>query len=335
MSTIFTYSDNSTTSSTDTVLRSNSYSPSLPLKSVVIGPTVTELFAQCFMNAALTSVTLNSNVSKLGDFAFAGCLNLTSVTITPSVTYIGTACFASCSNLTNVIFDNQSVITYYGPSCFAGNGSLQHVTYYSTASIADLTSTSLAAQSSFTNNATPNFFIYIAAASCFNKGSKILCLNKNLQDEWVSIEQLRPGDIVKTYLHGYRRIELIGKGQGKNIEKGSLRNLYKLKKAIDGFEPLQVTGWHSVLVDDMGERGQENTNLLAPFGILQIDGKHLLVAGMSADFEETELGAEFTYYHFVLESDGDEKKRFGVWANGVLTETTDKKDFVNHHYKDV
>ena len=46
------------------------------------------------------------------------------------------------------------------------------------------------------------------AASCFNEGTKILCF-KNNKEEYVPIQDLRKGDIVNTYLHGYKKIDLI------------------------------------------------------------------------------------------------------------------------------
>ena len=40
----------------------------------------------------------------------------------------------------------------------------------------------------------------------------------------------------------------------------------------------------------------------------------------------------YTYYHFILENNGNDDQRFGVWANGILTETTSKNHFMNHKY---
>jgi hypothetical protein len=39
---------------------------------------------------------------------------------------------------------------------------------------------------------------------------------------------------------------------------------------------------------------------------------------------------EYTYYHFYLENDGDKSKKYGIWANGILSETTFESDFVKH-----
>ena len=44
---------------------------------------------------------------------------------------------------------------------------------------------------------------------CFNKGTKILCLINDLKEEYVAVEKLKPGDVVKSYKHGYRRIVMV------------------------------------------------------------------------------------------------------------------------------
>jgi len=51
---------------------------------------------------SLTSVTMPSSVTRLGDFAFFGCTSLTSVTISSGVTSLGDYAFAGCSNLTTM-----------------------------------------------------------------------------------------------------------------------------------------------------------------------------------------------------------------------------------------
>ena len=53
----------------------------------------------------------------------------------------------------------------------------------------------------------------LSSPACFNKGTKILCLNKQLEEEYIPIENLRRGDLVKSYKHGYRKIDLIGENK--------------------------------------------------------------------------------------------------------------------------
>ena len=65
-----------------------------------------------------------------------------------------------------------------------------------------------------------------------------------------------------------------------------------------------------------------------------IDDKYLMYSYLSKNFTRIETTDEFTYYHFILENDGDEDRRFGVWANGALMETPSKKQFLAQHYLD-
>jgi hypothetical protein len=34
----------------------------------------------------------------------------------------------------------------------------------------------------------------------------------------------------------------------------------------------------------------------------------------------------YTYYHLLLENNDDVEERFGIWANGILTETPKEKN---------
>jgi hypothetical protein len=172
----------------------------------------------------------------------------------------------------------------------------------------------------------------ITDVSCFNEGTKILCLNKDLEEEYIPIENLRKGNLVKTYKHGYRKIDLIGKNVMVNNPNVFNQCMYKMKKNLDNglLEELIVTGGHSILVDELGEHENKNDELFG--GKIQIDDKYLLLAGVSDEFTKLENNHVYTYYHFVLENNGDDNERFGVWANGVLTETPSKNVFTNHKY---
>ena len=50
----------------------------------------------------LTSITIPSSVSSIGDNAFRYCSSLTSITIPNSVTSIGSSAFSSCRGLTSI-----------------------------------------------------------------------------------------------------------------------------------------------------------------------------------------------------------------------------------------
>jgi hypothetical protein len=180
-------------------------------------------------------------------------------------------------------------------------------------------------------NFTYRYAVTADDAPCFNEGTKILCLNKNFGEKYVPIEKLRKGDIVKSYKHGYRKIDLIGKGIMINNSNINNNRMYKMIKTEKNglIKDLLVTGGHSILVDDLGSLKEENEKII---GEVKIDDKYLLLASVSKDFIKIKENKEFTYYHFVLENNGDDNERFGVWANGILTETTSKNHFVNHKY---
>jgi hypothetical protein len=169
----------------------------------------------------------------------------------------------------------------------------------------------------------------ISDPTCFNEGTKILCLNNLGKEEYIPIENLRKGDLVKSYKHGYRKIDLIGKNIMINNPEKFNECMYKMEKTDNNglIEDLLVTGLHSILVDDLGDYKEENDKLSG--GSTQmIDNKHLLLSAVSKDFKKIKDINLYTYYHFILENDGDNDKRYGVWANGILTETPSKNLFM-------
>jgi hypothetical protein len=93
-------------------------------------------------------------------------------------------------------------------------------------------------------------------------------------------------------------------------------------------EDLIVTGGHSILVDDLGDNKEENDRLFNG-ETLKIDDKYLLLAAVSNDFIKLQNNDEYTYYHFILENNGNDNDRYGVWANGILSETPSKNFFMS------
>lgn len=53
-------------------------------------------------------------------------------------------------------------------------------------------------------------YVITAYASCYVKGTKILCLIDN-QEEYIAVEDMRKGTLVKTFQDSYKPVELIGK----------------------------------------------------------------------------------------------------------------------------
>jgi len=178
-------------------------------------------------------------------------------------------------------------------------------------------------------------FASIPAPSCFNHDTKILCLTEQLEEKYLPIQSLKKGDIVKTYLHGYRRIEHIGKGSMTNNPNSFDRCMYKMVKTEENglTEDLIITGWHAILVDKLSNQElevQKNIEFQE-----KIDDKYLLLSSSCDRFVTIKDANLYVYYHLSLENDGDHDKRFGIWANGILTETTSKNFFMEHKYEDI
>lgn len=99
------------------------------MTDAVIGDCVTEIGTMAFYNGiypSLSSVTIGSGVTVIGDQAFRVCNKLSSVTIPDSVTTIGNGAFSTCSGLTSVSIG--SGVTTIGNGAFGYCTSLTSVT---------------------------------------------------------------------------------------------------------------------------------------------------------------------------------------------------------------
>jgi hypothetical protein len=181
---------------------------------------------------------------------------------------------------------------------------------------------------SFTSVAGPS----PTSPACFMEGTKLYAHVKD-KDMYVNIEDLRAGDLVKTYLHGYKSIKLIGKGFMTNNPDKWNGCVKKLPKSGDMTDDLFVTGAHSILVDELSEKEAEGMVSIYGTTDRKIDDKTLLLSWVSEKFEAVDDNKDYIYYHLVLEHDDDEMKRYGIWANGVLTESQCEKHFLAKDYE--
>jgi hypothetical protein len=165
--------------------------------------------------------------------------------------------------------------------------------------------------------------VYVSPLSppCFNEGTQILCLNDQLEEVYIPIENLRSGNIVKTYIEGYRRIQYIGKGSLQN-NSSEFHCMYKLQKesysTTTMIDDLIVTGDHAIMIDKAYAYGER---------VKSMYDKVLVVAKESNKFTKIEDTTMYTYYHFCLENDGFIERTFIVYANGALAETTSELQF--------
>ena len=157
---------------------------------------------------------------------------------------------------------------------------------------------------------------------CFSEGTKILCLTEYLMEEYRLVQDLMVGDLVKAYMNDYKPIKT--KIQGFLINNPNNRSncMYIMKKTENNglIDDLIVTGNHGILLDetDVNEAEQKKNPKWANF---KVDDKVNCIAGVSSKFEQITDNELYKYYHFTLDNGDGKKKRFGVWANGVLMET--------------
>ncbi|EHI98770.1 cell wall binding repeat-containing protein [Clostridium sp. DL-VIII] len=75
---------------------------SLVIPSEIDGVQVKRIGEKVFEDSKLESITIPNGVTSIGDFAFAGCVNLTSIIIPNGVTSIGVCAFENCNSATDI-----------------------------------------------------------------------------------------------------------------------------------------------------------------------------------------------------------------------------------------
>jgi hypothetical protein len=316
--------------------------------TIYVMRTLTPITFNTLLSTTFPSIT---SIKFYNDKLYVACVNnvyiITALTTTPVATRVITNCpqtiYGIAINSTGLIFvRTRTTTTTYDKNIYQVKETGQNTGLYTLVEIStDLPTTSLdntiifdstdfLYSTNITNSDTSVGDVYSSTTPlCFNKGTKILCLNQELFDDYVPIEQLQLGDYVKTYKHGYRKIIKIIKGSFKNNPKKWNMCMYKMTKTKSNrlIEDLIVTGGHSILVDSITKQQQAKYDEMgiSEFSKETIDGKHLLLACVSDQFAPMPDNKVYTYYHLLLNNDNDEEERFGIWANGILTETPNEK----------
>uniref|UniRef100_A0A6C0I8A6 Hedgehog/Intein (Hint) domain-containing protein n=1 Tax=viral metagenome TaxID=1070528 RepID=A0A6C0I8A6_9ZZZZ len=158
-------------------------------------------------------------------------------------------------------------------------------------------------------------------AICYARGTQILC-----DTGYIAIEDLEPGTLVKTHGHGYREVDLVGKGSFRNDPSDWKRCMYTLPKKGAMTDDLVVTGGHGILKPRLSSLEIERDRYwYSKCGkSAKIDNMYLVRAGKSQEFKKVTTDDLYEYYHFSLK--GPSNRRYAVWANGVLSESAYKKD---------
>ena len=168
--------------------------------------------------------------------------------------------------------------------------------------------------------------ILIRPIICFKEDTKILT-----DKGYLPIQDLRKGDLVKTLLHGYQPINIIGKKEIYHLAcKERIKDqLYKCSKEQypEVFEDLVITGCHCILVEEFTTQEEKEKTIEVNGDIYITDDKYRLPACADEKTTVYEKQGNHTIYHFALENN-DYYMNYGVFANGLLVETTSKR-FMN------
>jgi len=168
----------------------------------------------------------------------------------------------------------------------------------------------------------------IPVIPCFKSDSKILCY-KNGYEIYVDVQNLRKGDLLKTFKHGYVAVNMIGTSKmynSGNLSRGKNR-LYKCTsehypEMIE--EDLILTGCHSILMQRFATSEQREKTREIIGQIYLTDGKVRLPACVDERAVPYEVEGVFDIWHIALEND-DYYMNYGIYANGLLVETCSKR----------
>ena len=178
-----------------------------------------------------------------------------------------------------------------------------------------VTTSSGSVTSAFTNNIV-----------CFKEGSKILT-----DKGYKLVQELRNGDLIKTVSSGFKKIEHIGYSKMyHNVnEVRSKDKLYRcpISEYPELIEDLVITGCHSILIDEYKDEKERKKTIEVIGNTYITDDKYRLPACVDDRTQIFEEEGVHTIWHFSLEN-SDYYMNYGVYANGLLVETTSNRMMV-------
>jgi hypothetical protein len=302
-----------------------------PNTNLIIPNGVKAIGNQASSNGILVSLSIPASVTLINYYAFGGNAFLTSVTLASgSNPTAGAGCFENCIILTDIYipasFTNLNVndfgyctklITDSVPSGGPYEGTL-HTDAVPGDTVYNL----------FLPAGTNGYYVNYDGPPpvCFKEGSKILRVNSETgNEEYIVIQDLRKGDLIKTVSSGLKKIEHIGYSKMYN-NVNAIRSNDKLYRCSTSeyselTEDLIITGCHSILIKNFKDQEQiEKTQEV--LGKIYITEKHYrLPACVDERTKIFEEEGVHTIWHFSLEH-SDYYMNYGVYANGLLVETT-------------
>ena len=143
------------------------------------------------------------------------------------------------------------------------------------------------------------------APPCFKEDTTILCF-KDGKEEYIKVQNIRKGDLVKTLRHGYVQVNMIGTtklyNSGNTLRGKEQLYVCSKDKYPQIIEDLIITGAHSILEDTITDKQREETiELLGR--IMVTDKKYRIMAFL--DDRATPYLEEgiFNIWHIALDHD--------------------------------
>lgn len=296
------------------------------------------LFTYNFSNTSSFNVTrgstFNNNfnmvaMSSNGSYLFAGLYLNASYAVIRSTD--GGATFSAIG--TGVITNNSSPAIFCSPT-----GQYVQVTYNTSWWISTNYGTNFSVYSGgaipsapvvFNNNqfillvlnTTVSYGPLVTEYPCFLQGTKILRMNEETDaEEYVPVETLRRGDLIKTAHSGYKAIQIIGHKTIQNSPDSDVKaRLFLFKKSGSMTEDLCVSGEHCTLHKSLAAAKLEQVRDYMG-DIYVSEGYYRVPAHLDENAEPYPVEGEATIWHFALEHE-NEYWNYGVFANGLLVES--------------
>lgn len=176
-----------------------------------------------------------------------------------------------------------------------------------------------------------NLLVTLDSISCYNKDTTVLTKINDIE-QYVNIYDLIPGNLIKTYLHGYKPLKVLfgttittSEDDGKNEDdknENELNSMYIIKKHDTMTHDLIITGGHYILVDDISKNKSKCKFYQPTF----IDDKYCILCMDWDGAKKIKEKNTYEIYHLVLDG---EQPQYGIYVNGgFLSESTSEVNFI-------
>jgi hypothetical protein len=281
----------------------------------------TYLYVGCY-SGKIVRMTLSSTSSE--DNWLTGFSGITGLTVSSDNLYLYILTQTNAT-ITQVLLSDKSTVNTYTltggsyannlPNGLVVTGGNLYVAYYGTGATA--------------NNGSILRYGSGSSVPCFGENTKILCYNSEKSlEEYVLIQDIRKGTLVKTLLNGYLPVDMIGKSTIHNhANNDRIKNrLYKCTKENYPelvYDELILTGCHSILVGKLTDEQVEKT-LEELDKIYITDKNYRLLTFLDPRAETYQVEGELPIYHLALENE-NYYMNYGIFANGLLVESCSKR----------